>query len=414
MTQSDQYIFKIFAEAVRTIVKYICTHQTSYDVLDFEPKIDFASRRWWLIPVTRKSYYGEKLFEELKDHEAIKRSLELMLREEFPRRLEISEEKADYKLFLEVILPLAYEYIQEFGCDFIEQKFEKIFNEMMKYVEGWEVVAISPLENFELEGAEEVTIDKYRIRKLNEWEMKQLIKRGYADVLGETFGLSLGTIENLWCIEVTSRTTNILDLSSDINEFLLIMRLFKNGNVLSSVTLGYPKTWKKTTYVIALRKPVRTFLPRVKYVLKLNEIDSFRQLWNLYKHVKDKLPQELRIALKWFNKSYEEVEVENRVLGLAIAFETMFKSDRYDIQASKLVIDNPQEGKKVSEQLEKLKTERNFIVHQGHSKLKPDKLEVIVTNSEDIFREYYKWFLEQIDKGRDYYEIINKLKHHKG
>jgi len=409
LTQSDQYIFKIFAEAVRTIVEYMCTRQTSYDVIDFEPQIDFASRRWWLIPVIRKSYRGEKLFEELKDHEAIKRSLELMLREEFL----IKEEKADYKLFLEVLLPLAYEYVQEFGCEFVEQKFEKLFNEMVKYKEGWEVVAIAPLENFELEGAEEVIIDKYRIRKLSEWEIKEIIKRGYADVLGETFGLSLGTIENLWCIEVTSGTTNIPDLSSDINELLSIMRLFKNGNVVSSVTLEYPKMWKKTTHVIALRKPVRTFLPRVKYVLKLNEIDSFRQLWNLYIRAKDNLPEELRIALKWFNKSYEEVEVENRVLDLAIAFEAMFKSDRYDIQASKLVIDNPQEGKKTSKQLEKLRTERNFIVHQGHSKLKPDKLEVVVANAEEIFREYYRWFLEQIDKGRDYYEIINKLKSHK-
>jgi len=414
LTQIDQDVFKIFAEAIRTVVEYICTHQTSYNVLDFEPQIDFASKRWWLIPVIRKSYHREKLFEELKGHEAIKRILELMLREGFPRRLEINEENADYKLFLEVLLPLAYEYIQDFGCEFVEQKFEKLFNEMMRYVERWEVVAITPLENFELKGAEELLIDKYRIRKLSEWEIKQLIKRGYADILGKTVGLSFGTIENLWCIEVKSRTTNILDLSSDTDEFLSIMRLFKNGSVLSSVTLEYPKTWKKSARVIALRKPVRIFMPRAKYVLKLNEIDSFRQLWDLYKRVKDKLPQELRTALKWFNKSYEEVEVENRILDLAIAFETMFKYDRYDMLALNLVIDNPQEGKKISKQLEKLRTERNFIVHQGYSRLESDKLEVIATNAEEIFREYYRWFLEQIDKGRDYYEIINKLKRDKG
>jgi len=79
LTQNDRDVFKIFAEAIRTIVEYICTHQTSYNVLDFEPQIDFASKRWWLIPVTRKSHHREKLLEELKDNEAIKRSLELML-----------------------------------------------------------------------------------------------------------------------------------------------------------------------------------------------------------------------------------------------------------------------------------------------------------------------------------------------
>ena len=429
MPQSDQDVFRIFAEAVRTIVEHVCLHQTSYNVLDFEPQIDLASKRWWLIPVIKKSYsfYGEKLFEELKEHYVINRSLELMLREDFPRRLEmrvIDREgqpvvNPDYRpyLFLEILVPLAYEYIQEFGCDFVEQNFKGLFDEMMAYIytEGWEVVAVAPLENFELEGAEEVSIDKYRIRKLSEWEIKQIMRKGRADSLGKTLDLSFGIIENLWCVEVIYRAPkrNILGLSSNIDEFITLMRLFKKGSVSRSVIFEYPKTWKGFSPNLASWGPIHISIPKPKYILRLDEIDNLRRLWNLYNRVSVKLPQELRIALRWFNKSYEEVEIENRILYLAIAFETMFKYDRYDVLAPNFPLSDPSEKEKISKYLEKLIKERNFIVHQGHSKLKSNELEVIVTNADEIFRKYYRWFLEQIDKGRDYYEIISRPKRHK-
>jgi len=184
------------------------------------------------------------------------------------------------------------------------------------------------------------------------------------------------------------------------------MRLFKRGYVSSSIILRYPKKGK-FSYVSAPQSYHCIYSQRSKYVLKLDEVDRLRQLWNLYNRVKGKLPQELNTALRWFNKSYEEIE--DRVLDLDIAFQTMFKCDRYDhMIKSKLISINLNEIEKIYKDLYNFKRQRNLIAHQGLSSLNPDKLESITAKAEEIFREYYRWFLEQIDMGRDYYEIIGK------
>jgi len=422
--------FKVFAEAVRAIAEFACAHFEPYVVLDYEPRINLTSRIWNIVPVPRKAYPldAEKLFKELKDHDAVKRCLEFMLQEEFPKRLEMTivdrEGKPvvdlDYKpfLFSEVLAPLVYEYIQEFGCVFSEQNFEKLFNEMMTYVyaEGWEVVAVAPLENFELVGAEEVSIDKFKIRRLSEWEMKQLIRIGRADSLGTVFEPTLGVIKNVWCIEVSTRAPKRVmpELSSDINEFVTIMRLFKSGFVTNSVVLEYPKieVGKRSPKVSASFKLVRLhtmYAGYPKYTLNRDEADSLNQLWNLYRRVKDVLPRELRTALRWFDKSYEEPDDEDRVLDLAIAFEAMFGRRYYEVLAPRLIASDFNERRKIAKHLKELKDMRDNIVHGGRGGRSRYELEIIVINAEEIFRKCYKKFLDLIVKGKKHNEIIDEV-----
>ena len=200
-----------------------------------------------------------------------------------------------------------------------------------------------------------------------------------------------------------------------MDEFITLMRLFKRGYVSSSIILRYPKKGK-FSYVPVPWSPRRIPSQSAKYVLKLDEVDLLRQLWNLYKRVKGKLPQELSTALRWFNKSYEEIEIENRVLDLDIAFQTMFKCDRYDMLLSKikLLLEDIPETEKVSKDLGNFKSIRNRIAHQGYSGIDPYKLEEFIVNVEEILRKYYRWFLKQVDECRNYYEIINKQRRSRG
>jgi len=388
--------FSVFANAVKTIVEYICSYLT---ILDFEPEIQ--SKVWQLVPMIKPQFDESKLFEELKEHEAVKRCLDFMLHEDFPKRLGIDCDMDCEIYLLLVLLRLAHEYIKEFDCEFNEHKFKSLFDEVVPYIYNEEIVTIAVLENFELEEVEEVTIDKYRIRKLSEWEIKQIIRLGYANSLGLVVKPDLGVVQNVWCVEATAQL--------DIDELLAIMKLFKRGYMSSNIMLRYPKTGKRFSYILT-RSSYHGSPQKPKYVLKLDELDRLRHLWNLYKQVKDKLPQELRTALKWFNKSHEENEIKNKVLDLAIAFETMFKDHHYDMLVRSL---RPGDISKIRKHLEKLRTERNFIVHQGRSNLRHEELEAVYLNAEEIFREFYRWFLEQIDEGKDYYEIIDKAKQYK-
>jgi len=62
-------------DAVKAIDVFMCAHFKSYVVLDFGLIIDLVSRSRNTIPVIRKSYPldGERLFEELKERDAVKR-----------------------------------------------------------------------------------------------------------------------------------------------------------------------------------------------------------------------------------------------------------------------------------------------------------------------------------------------------
>jgi len=402
----------------------MCAHSKPHAVLDYEARIDLASRSWNIIPVIRKFYplKGEGLFEGLEEHDVVKRCLEFMLQKEFPKRLGMTitdrEGKPvanpDYRpyLFSDVLVRLAYEYVDEFDCSFSEQNFKRIFDEMMAYIyaEKQEVVAVAPLENFELVDAEEASIDMYKIRKLSEWEMKQLIRMGRADSLGTTFFPSFGFIENAWCIEVAVQAPKRItpDLRSNISEFIAIMRLLKSGIVMSNVVLEYSKIGNKFSGISASWGLARVSAIGLKYILRQDEVDSLSQLWNLYKRLRDELPRELRTALRWFNKSYEDLDVEDRVLDLAIAFESIFGGRIYEYLTPRLVASDFNERKEIREYLKELRDARNSIVHGGHGRSSKVKPEATTANAEEVFRRCYKRFLELMAEGKSYDEIIDE------
>jgi len=373
--------FGIFADAVKTIVEYICTHQKDY---------------------------GVRAYEELKKHEAVKRCIDFMLQQEFCKKVErVTEIKVvgtednppDYRhfLFIQVLLRLTYEYTKEFGCEFTEQKFKILFDEMITYLHS-EVIEVTILENFELKGAEEVLIDKYRIRKLDEWEKEQLMRLGHIEELGIMIGPPLIFTQNLWCIEVKYdvQKKDLHGLGSDIGEFIKVMRLFKGGSVSRGDTLRYSKARNRFSLNSAAWKGIQISVPRSAYVLKQDEVNSLSQLWELYNRVKDKLPGQLELSLRWFEKSYEEFEVEDKILDLDIAFDAIFSGYNYSNYVRNL---------------RRLKDARNGIVHYQHGKLQPNELEAIATEAEEIFRKCYKWFLELIDNKKNYEEIIKEEKH---
>jgi len=315
-------------------------------------------------------------------------------------------EMQEYKpyMFLEALATIARKYALKCGCNFDEQSFKKLFDEIEAYIysEEW-IVTIAILENFEPEGMEEATINnKYRIRKLNEWEINKLIDLGRANSLGFMVHPHFGILKNIWCIEVTAKNSKTsLDPESSIAELVTLLRLFKRNYVSVATILKYLKTnriFSDITNISASWKGIQISVPRPTYGLKQEEVDSLSQLLELYNHVKDKLPDQLKLSLRWFNKLYDDLEVEDKILDLDIAFDAMFSGQNYSYYVSSL---------------QRLRDARNDIVHYKSKKLKPFKpneLEAITTETEEVFRKCYKWFLELIDNKKNYEEIVKEAK----
>jgi len=81
MSQSNETkndVFKIFADAVRAVVKHMCVNQKLYVIPNL--KIDFVSKTWKIDPVVRQDYSIN--YEEIKELNEIKRYLEFMLKGE--------------------------------------------------------------------------------------------------------------------------------------------------------------------------------------------------------------------------------------------------------------------------------------------------------------------------------------------
>jgi len=434
LSQSDQNIneiFKIFAEAVGTVLKDVC--ENSIPTVVLEPKIDLASKFIITAQVTKRVYPSERLFRELKELNEIKKYLEFMLSGgEFSKRLDdiikhfkwISTNDPFYKshIFLEFLKTIVDEYKEKFSCSLSEQNFKVIFNEVMEYIyaEDRELVVIVPLVNLELKGADETAIDKYRIRKLSEWETRKLIDDPFVMT-----GLNFNKINVLdsWWLEITTKDLKAdpLVLLPNIDDLIKVVRLFKKGyvsrvNILISY-LKAPKIFSSMINPLIVIIPNYTIpIPRVntRYSLDINEVNGLRQLWKLYNCIKDNLPKELMRALKWFNKSYgessiedEKSEIEDRILDLAVAFETMFRGNHYEYLAPILLLDK--RDKRITGDLKKLRNERNKIVHSGHSELQIDELKEIVINAEEIFRRSFRRFLELIYENKRYEETLNDI-----
>jgi len=394
-----------------------------YAVLDYEPRIDWANGIWVLALELRYLYKSsDQFFDELVKFDSIKKCLEFMLQKGFAERLGLQvsnhgEKVADSlgrQLFQRVLAPLADTYIRRFGCVFDYKNFKVLYREFVEYAYSDErkTIFVYPLENFELRGLDEVTVGGFRIRRLSEWEVKQLIRLGQAHALGSTHGLDMGTLENRWCIEAVATVPrgSVVE-EPPVDDLVHVLRLFKKGTVRTTSRLiildvlgGFfvgASTKSPHIYAVTTRKPQI-------YILQQNDVPSLITLWNLYKHVKDVLPRELRTALRWFNKSYEEPDVEDRVLDLAIAFEAMFGRRDYEVLAPRLLASNFNERKKIAEYLKELKNARNSIAHGGHSRFSEDELEAIAANAEEIFRRCYRRFLELIAEGKSYNEIIDR------
>jgi len=62
------------------------------------------------------------------------------------------------------------------------------------------------------------------------------------------------------------------------------------------------------------------------------------------------------------------------------------------------------------ENLQRVRDARNGVVHYRHEKLKPNELEAIAIEAEEIFRKCFKCFLKLIDNKKNYEEAIKETK----
>jgi hypothetical protein len=407
----------VFRECLKFILEIIRKSGKIRTYYDFTPKVNFLNRTWHLELEHKNTYPHLFEFEnELMNSSIVKKCLALMLEEDFPRLLEMEivdkngkpVQNPNYEPFLmyEILGTMTARYLEKYGCEFDEKKFEEMYEEMIRYVYSptRELVLVSPLENFDLKDLDEISVDEYRIRVLSEQEIRILIGFGYP--LGFIFTPRWGNIENIYCIERIVRVpkTHIPPLQSYIEDFVTALRLFKPGVTGFNAILHYPKIWTiswgmATSHRYIFRRPP-------KYVFERKDLESFFSLWNQFKRAKNQFSNNIKFSLRWFNKSYEERETLDRLLDLAIALEVLFNTrDRLDLYLAHFIGSNKSEKLKINRDISKLRKMRGAIVHSGYSECNQE----FVDSVENYYRISMQKFLKLIPN-QSYENIIGSIK----
>jgi hypothetical protein len=415
---SSDKVKSIFIECLKFILEIIRKRGEIRTYYDSTFKVDLRNRTWHLESEQKNIY--PHLFEftdELMNSSIVKECLTLMLEEDFPKRLEIEitdnngnpVQNPDYKpvLISFILEPMTAKYLEKYGCDFNEEKFEKIYREMISYVysQERELVIVSPLENFDLKDLDEFSVDEYKICKLNEEEIKTLLRFGYR--LGHIFTPKFGVIDNIYCIERIIKTPKRFwpAPSPYIEDFVTALRLFKSGAVGVNFVLSYPKIWE-TGRSAQSTLHVYSFIRPPKYIFEQKDLESFISFWNQFKKLKDQFPSNIKFSLRWFNKSYIEQEVLDRLLDLAIALEVLFKvGDRLDLYVPHFIGSSKEEKRKINKDINELRKMRGAIVHSGYYKSEQE----FVDSIENYYRTSMQKFLELLPN-QSYESIIESLK----
>ncbi|MCC6004907.1 MAG: hypothetical protein LM590_11265 [Thermofilum sp.] len=351
----------------------------------------------------------------------VERCVEVMLREDFPRRtgMKIVDkdgrpvEKPDYRPFLigDILVPLMFKYIEKYGLEFNEECFKRVYEELVEYVYASKLTyfIVAPLENFELNNVEEVVIGKYKIRRLEEEEIKTLLRIGRGQILGPSF-LHTGFLKNIYCIErrVDIPRGENLDMPAyfrDMENFVTALRLFKHGAVGYSALLYYPKAWRTYIATNLLDRAIYAFS---KYVLDASDIEHFKLFWKAFEKAMNLLPSNIKFSLKWFNKSYLELDEVDRLLDLAIALESLFQTgERLDLYVARFIGKDSEERRKMHKDMVELRRLRGAIVHKGYHEVERE----FVNRVEDYYRRSARKFIELLSEGKMSHEdVVESIK----
>jgi len=416
MSNKDKDV-SIFREAVKSIIEIMKNASKPTIIYDTIPQINLNKQEWSLKERAKTVYPNViEFYNEIAHLQSVKKCLDLMIERDFPKYLEMiitdNDGKLvgnpDYKSFLmsEILGNFVNMYLDAYGFEVIEENFKKLYNDMIAYVYSKyrEAVIVSPLNNFEMQNLDEFIIDEYKVRKLTEWEMIELIENGYK--LGFIFTPTWGSIETMYCVErilqFPKRHTHPLE--PYLSDFITLLRLSKSGVVGHYVILHYSKTWRTSWSISGPSQDVPISSP--SYILKKSDIQPLTLFWGQFNKVKNYFPNNMKFALRWFNKSYEELETYDKLLDLAIALEVLFgSSSRLDLYVSHFIGLNKDEKIELNRIIVELRKKRGAIVHSGYCSVEHD----FVIMLEDIFRRSIQKFISLLNDS-SYKEIIRDIK----
>ncbi len=401
-------------------------------IIDYDYEIGLNQQIWYLVTKTKPNYsffIKKNLKKILKLHE-VSNCLDFLLDNNIHKMIEIKITDKDRKIvedsrayrnalnreIISVFL-IKYVYITK-NFNYNEAVFNNLFEEVSEYIftDGEDVIIIVPLFNFELKGTKVLDLGDFKIRRLNEWELKVLIG---CNIVGYISSQDVGFISTMWGLELRTKIPSkrkTENISPYIDRIITALRLLKSGILQYSPMLQYPKVWN-TMWTCSGTVPSAILTP--PYILDSQDETNLRVLWNQIKDLGIDKYKSIYMAVRRFNFSYDRDMAEDKLIDLMIAFESLYLLDgegeltyRLSLRCAHYIGQDKNKRKEAFENLKKAYGFRSRIVH-GKS-IKSKDLEKITSLTqftakiEEYLRISIRLFLENLQKKSDK-EIIEEI-----
>jgi len=440
--EDKREFYEHMKKAVITSLSYLrgkAEKEQINSLLDYDFRIDINKKSWdiTLKPRYPLASFVKKNYEEILKLPEVVSCVDFMVKNGFHKMIEIRiadkngkmvEDVETYKWALGYVIiePFLKKYVDIKGFDYDEVAFNSLYDELEEYIytEGREIIAITPLLNFELEKTESIDLGDFIIRKITEDELKMLLGKG---ALGEChlFFPYGGFFETVWCIELKVRFPSKRkqkNLTPHIERIITALRLFKKGSVQYSAILKYPKIWRDSwDFTLHKREGVHGPL----YKLTNDDVNDLKAFWSKFKSLNIQSYPFLDVAIRRFSFSYDRTSPEDKLINFIIAFEALFLKRalgelgyRLALRCAYFLGKDEEERKKIFEIVRGAYDIRSKIVHGASkssneilkilNKLNLKTLEELSMQVEEYLRKSIKMFLDYL-QSKSHDEIIREI-----
>ena len=234
-------------------------------------------------------------------------------------------------------------------------------------IQRLKMIIVCPIFNFKLdeESDQEYQItDQIKLRKIKKNVLLKMKKAPYSYILGRSYAYL-----NAQTFVFEINHGDFIEASLRVYEILLAMRLFKTGSVFCKHFWVEQNSEQRQFY--ANTPPVPWH--KNEYLLNIDEIDKIKILLEKIIYAELENNKSFRVACERFSRSFEERRDDDKLIDLAIAFESLFTdkdTSRSNVMGqfvgfgcSMLLGTNQEERDQIKQFLIKSFAIRNDIVH---------------------------------------------------
>lgn len=307
------------------------------------------------------------------------------------------EDSIDEQGFL--LNPIARFAKETDGFRFVQSKIDEIYQEIENFIFSVLIKFSCSARIFGFESdAVEINIDEFaKIKKYSEDECKEIWKRDF--FLGSSMFIINPTdyrLEVAFNKKKEDLRRSAGEGQQELKKALLLLRLFKSSTLRIGVIETKPIQWVPFG---GIESTGMRDLPGGNYKLSSSEVPELLKLWENIKNINFSHIPSLEIAIKRFHFAHERRDVEDRLIDLMIAYETLYSTDnkelRYkcSLRTAILIGEDVNERKNIFKIMQVAYDKRSKLIHTGrldqHAKIpKPVNKEFKIHEFINCIQEY--------------------------